>query len=101
MFPVKFLVSVQGLAAANEICLTDEIYGLPGAGELVAAMQCDARTVQVKGIEREVAVHALRAAGPMQATTTDLQRGPVGEFRDGLLDDRNQSSRGHMEKNAQ
>jgi class 3 adenylate cyclase len=67
---VNLAARVQGLAEANEICLTDQIYGLPGAGELVAAMQCDTRIVRVKGIEREVAVHALRAADPMEATTT-------------------------------
>jgi class 3 adenylate cyclase len=67
---VNLAARVQGLAEANEICLTDQIYRLPGAGELVAAMQCDTRTVRVKGIEREVAVHALRAADPMEATTT-------------------------------
>ena len=31
------------------------------AAHLLAPMRCDARTVHVRGIEREVAVHALRA----------------------------------------
>jgi hypothetical protein len=52
---------VQGLGAKNEIYLSDEMFSLPGAADLLAAMQCDARTVCVKGIEREIAVHALRA----------------------------------------
>ena len=37
------------------------MHSLPGAADLLAAMQCDAQTVRVKGIQREVAVHALRA----------------------------------------
>jgi class 3 adenylate cyclase len=52
---------VQGLAAENEIYLSDEMYRLPGATDLLAAMRCDAQTVHVKGIQREIAVHALRA----------------------------------------
>jgi hypothetical protein len=52
---------VQGLAAENEIYLSDEMYRLPGAADLVAAMRRDAQIVRVKGIEREIAVHALRA----------------------------------------
>jgi len=58
---VNLAARVQGLAAENEIYLSDEIYRLPGAADLLAAMQCDAQTVRVKGIEREMAVHVLRA----------------------------------------
>jgi len=52
---------LQGLAAENEIYLSDEMYRLSGAADLLAAMQCDALTVHVKGIQREIAVHTLRA----------------------------------------
>jgi class 3 adenylate cyclase len=58
---VNLAARVQGLAAENEIYLTDEMYSLPGAADLLAAMHCTAQTVHVKGIEREIAVHALRA----------------------------------------
>jgi len=51
---------VQGLAAENEIYLSDEMFRLPGAADLLAALHCDGRVVNVKGIEREIAVHALR-----------------------------------------
>jgi hypothetical protein len=52
---------VQGLAAENEIYLSDEMFCLPGAANLLATMRSEAQTVHVKGIEREIAVHALRA----------------------------------------
>jgi class 3 adenylate cyclase len=58
---VNLAARVQGLAAENEIYLSDEMYRLPGATDLLVAMQCDAQTVHVKGIQREIAVHALRA----------------------------------------
>jgi class 3 adenylate cyclase len=57
---VNLAARVQGLAAENEIYLSDEMYRLPGAADLLAAMQCEAQTVHVKGIQREIAVHALR-----------------------------------------
>jgi len=58
---VNLAARVQGLAAANEIYVSDEMYRLPGATDLLATMRCDAQTVRVKGIEHDVAVHALRA----------------------------------------
>jgi class 3 adenylate cyclase len=57
---VNLAARVQGLAAENEICLSDEMYSLTGAHELLAAMQSNVQTVHVKGIAREIAVHALR-----------------------------------------
>jgi class 3 adenylate cyclase len=57
---VNLAARVQGLAAENEIYLSDEMYSLTGAADLLTAMQSDAQTVHVKGIEREIAVHALR-----------------------------------------
>jgi class 3 adenylate cyclase len=58
---VNLAARVQGLAAENESYLSDEMYRLPGAADLLAPMQCAAQTVRVKGIEQEIAVHALRA----------------------------------------
>lgn len=58
---VNLAARVQGLAAENEIYLSDDMFRLPGAADLLAATQCDAQTVHVKGIEHEIAVHALRA----------------------------------------
>jgi class 3 adenylate cyclase len=58
---VNLAARVQGLAAENEIYLSDEMYRLPGAADLLAAIQCDPQIVRVKGIQREIAVHVLRA----------------------------------------
>jgi class 3 adenylate cyclase len=58
---VNLAARVQGLAAENEIYLSDELYGIPGAADLVAEMKRDPQTVHVKSIEQEIAVHALRA----------------------------------------
>ncbi len=58
---VNLAARVQRLAADNEIYLSDEIYSLPGAGDLLATMQSHAQTVHVKGIAQEISVHALRA----------------------------------------
>jgi len=59
---VNLAARVQGLAAENEICLSDEMYSVTGAHELLAAMQSNVKTVHVKGIARKIAVHALRKA---------------------------------------
>ena len=56
---VNLAARVQGLAE-NEICLSDEMYSVTGAHELLAAMQSNVQTVHVKGIARKIAVHALR-----------------------------------------
>ena len=57
---VNLAARVQGLAAENEICLSDEMYSLTGADDLLAGMQSNAQTVHVKGIVREIGVHSLR-----------------------------------------
>ncbi len=51
---------VQGLAAENEIYLSDELYRLPGAEDWLASMRRDPQTVHFKGIERQVAFRAVR-----------------------------------------
>jgi class 3 adenylate cyclase len=55
---VNLAARVQGLE--NEICLSNEMYSLTCAHELLAAMQSNVQTVHVKGIAREIAVHTLR-----------------------------------------
>src|SRR5579872_6896134 len=58
---VNLAARVQGLAAESEIYLSDDLYRLRDAAHVFAAMHCDEKTVRVKGIEREIVVHALRA----------------------------------------
>ena len=58
---VNMAARVQGLAAENEIYLSDELYRLPDAANLLAGAHREAKTVHVKGIEHEIIVHALRA----------------------------------------
>ena len=62
---VNLAARVQGLAAENEICLSDEMYSLTGAADLLAAMESNVQTVHLKGIAHEIVVHGLRvpAAG--------------------------------------
>lgn len=62
---VNLAARVQGLAAENEICLSDEMYSLTGAADLLATMESNVQTVHLKGIAREIVVHGLRvpAAG--------------------------------------
>jgi class 3 adenylate cyclase len=76
---VNLAARVQGLAAENEICLSDEIYSFTGAADLLAAMQSNARTVHVKGIAREIAVHALRCLESGPAAAEPQHRLHVGE----------------------
>src|SRR5579862_1306609 len=57
---VNLAARVQGLASENEIYLSDEMYSLTGAADLLAGMQSNAQTVQVRGIAREIGVHSLR-----------------------------------------
>jgi hypothetical protein len=52
---------LKPLASENEVYLSDEMYRLPDAADLLAGMERVARTVHVKGIEREIVVHVLRA----------------------------------------
>ena len=65
---VNLAARAQGVAAASEICLTDAIYNLTGATDLVAAMRRDVKTVQVKGIDREIVVHVLRLEESLSPT---------------------------------
>lgn len=54
---VNLAARVQALSDANEIYLTDEMRSIPGAEELLAAFATEARSVQLKGVQRNVRVH--------------------------------------------
>jgi class 3 adenylate cyclase len=57
---VNLAARAEGLAEANEICLTDVLYSVAGVAALVASMSEDVKSVQVRGMDREVGVHVLR-----------------------------------------
>ena len=63
---VNLAARVQGLAESNEICLSEEMFQLPGAAELLAAYELDTRSMRVKGIDREIVVHRVHA-NPLSA----------------------------------
>jgi class 3 adenylate cyclase len=56
---VNLAARIQGVAAANEICISDELYRVAGAAELLAGFQRDSTPVRVKGVERELVVHRI------------------------------------------
>ena len=58
---VNVAARVQGLASENEVYLSDELYRLPDAADLLTGVERATRTVRVKGVEREIVVHALHA----------------------------------------
>ena len=60
---VNIAARIQGVASSNEICISDELYRVPGATELLAGYAVDARPMRVKGIEREIVVHCIAANG--------------------------------------
>jgi class 3 adenylate cyclase len=57
---VNIASRVQALAVADEIVVTDDVLSLPGAAELVAALEIESGDVDVKGIAEKVHVHHLR-----------------------------------------
>lgn len=57
---VNLAARVQGLAEANEIWLTDDLYRQAGNSADLMDSDIDQLSVRVKGIEREVLVHRLR-----------------------------------------
>ena len=56
---VNIAARVQGLAQANEICLTDAIFTLPGVPELLGTRACTSQSVQIKGLAQAIALHIL------------------------------------------
>jgi class 3 adenylate cyclase len=58
---VNIAARVQGLADADEIYLTDEVYRAEGVKDLLTELQVSSRQVQLKGVQRPVAVHRVSA----------------------------------------
>ena len=56
---VNLAARIQGLASSNEICISDEMYRVPGAAALLAGYRQDATPMRVKGIDRELVVHRI------------------------------------------
>jgi class 3 adenylate cyclase len=57
---VNIAARVQALSSAGEIVLTDDVLALPGAAELVAGLELESGSVQLKGVAGEVRVHRVR-----------------------------------------
>lgn len=53
---VNLAARIQGLASSDEICISDEMYRVPGAAALLAGYPLDAQPMRIKGIDREVVV---------------------------------------------
>ena len=58
---VNLAARVHGLAESNEICFSEEMYQVPGAAELLASYEIDARSMRVNGIDREIVVRRISA----------------------------------------
>ena len=56
---VNVAARVQGLAKANEIVVTDDVYSLPGAEEILAGLDTKVDGVQLKGIAGVVLIHRI------------------------------------------
>ncbi|MBN1205755.1 MAG: adenylate/guanylate cyclase domain-containing protein [Myxococcaceae bacterium] len=61
---VNVAARVQGVAAADEIAITEPVYGAPGAQELIraAALSATRERALLKGVEGETTVYRLREA---------------------------------------
>jgi class 3 adenylate cyclase len=57
---VNVAARVQGLAGADEIFVTDDVYSADGVAALLGTVE--SQDVQLRGIQKEVRVH--RAAAP-------------------------------------
>ena len=53
---VNLAARIQGVASSNEICISDDLYRMPGAAALLAGCQLTETQMRVKGIDREVIV---------------------------------------------
>ncbi len=61
---VNIAARVQGLADAEEIYLTEDVYNAPGVRELLKApFRVEARQAQLKGIEQSLVVYRVAANG--------------------------------------
>jgi class 3 adenylate cyclase len=61
---VNIAARVQGLADADEIYVTDDVYQAPGVKELLAEFKVTPRQANLKGVQRTVGVYRC-AAGPV------------------------------------
>jgi class 3 adenylate cyclase len=56
---VNIAARVQGLAGADEILVTDEVFELPGARELVGDLPTEASSVELRGVAGTIEVHRI------------------------------------------
>ena len=54
---------IQGLASSNEICISDAMYRVPGAPELLAGYTLEGEPMRVKGVDREIVVYRIAGNG--------------------------------------
>jgi class 3 adenylate cyclase len=54
---VNIAARVQGLAGPDEILVTDEVFELPGARELVTDLPTEASSVELRGVAGTIEVH--------------------------------------------
>lgn len=59
---VNVAARVQGLAAAGEIIVTEDVFSTPGVGELVSGLEVETSGVELKGVAGEIRVHRLLGA---------------------------------------
>lgn len=56
---VNIAARVQGLASAEEICITNEVSEFPGVKQLLSGFKVTAEKAQLKGLQEEVSVYRL------------------------------------------
>ena len=59
---VNIAARVQGLSAAGEIVVTEDVLSLAGAAELVGTLEVESEPARLKGVAGDVRVHRIRAA---------------------------------------
>jgi len=57
---VNIAARVQALAGADEIVITDDVYAVDGASELVEGLEVESSSVELKGVAGDIRVHRLR-----------------------------------------
>jgi class 3 adenylate cyclase len=60
---VNIAARVQGLAAGDEIVITDDILSVPGAAEIVAGLPISGDRVELRGVAGSVQVHRIGRTG--------------------------------------
>jgi class 3 adenylate cyclase len=64
---VNIASRVQGLADADEIYITDEVYRAPGVKELISEFHVTPHEVSLRGVQRPVSVYRVATAPPSGA----------------------------------